>query len=339
MTDDFKSVRIPYHELKSEFVRILLKVGFNTERAQRCADLFALNSLEGVNSHGINRFSLFIRNIREGFIKPEATPVLTGRTGSIEQWNGNLGPGPLNASFATERAMELSMENAIGIVALANTNHWMRGGTYGWQAAKKGFVFIGWTNTCQNMPAWGASDPRIGNNPIIIAVPFNDEAIVLDFAMSQYSYGKLDTYKKEGRDLPFAGGFNKEGKLTTLPVEILETWRVLPVGYWKGSGLSVMLDILATILSGGLSTHQIESCSSEHGISQIFITIDIKLLGNFPSINDSVNRIIEDLKKSVPVDSAEAVRFPGENIPKIRQENLRNGVPVNALIWSRLKSL
>ena len=69
--------------------------------------------------------------------------------------------------------------------------------------------FICWTNTCQNMPAWGASDPRIGNNPLVVSVPWNNEAIVLDFAMSQYSYGKLESYKRAGKQLPFPGGFNK----------------------------------------------------------------------------------------------------------------------------------
>jgi 3-dehydro-L-gulonate 2-dehydrogenase len=82
--------------------------------------------------------------------------------GGLEQWNGILGPGPLNAVYATERAMHLASAHGIGCVALGYTNHWMRGGYYGWQAAKKGFVFIGWSNTIANMPAWNAVDTRLG---------------------------------------------------------------------------------------------------------------------------------------------------------------------------------
>jgi 3-dehydro-L-gulonate 2-dehydrogenase len=249
--------------------------------------------------------------------------------GSLEQWNGNLAPGPLNATFATERAMELASETGIGMVGLANTNHWMRGGTYGWQAAKKGFVLICWTNTCPNMPAWGATDPRIGNNPFVIAVPYGDEAIVFDFALSQYSYGKMEALKNEGNKLPYPGGFNKQGKITNDPQEILESWRVLPIGYWKGAGLSLLLDILATILSGGLATHQIHSCSSEYSVSQIFIAIDIKMLKNFPVIDNSINQIIEDLHKSNPEDNSVKIRYPGENVLKTRKENLENGIPVS----------
>lgn len=333
------TIRIPYDKMKSEFLRILTGAGFTEEKAEKCAEIFAINSLEGVYSHGINRFPRFVKNILEGFIKPGAVPSLINRSGSLEQWEGNIGPGPLNATFATERVMELALENGIGLVTLANTNHWMRGGTYGWQAAKKGFVIICWTNTCPNMPAWGATDPRIGNNPFVIGVPYKKEAIVLDFAMSQYSYGKMESLSNEGRKLQFPGGFNKEGELTTDPGEILESWRVLPAGYWKGAGLSLLLDIMATVLSGGLSTHQINSCTSEYSISQVFIAINIKRLHNFPAIDNSINMIIEDLHKSNPENPSSKIRFPGENIAQIRNENIKYGIPVNTGIWDKILSL
>jgi len=334
-----KSIRIPYDKLKSEFFRIILKTGFSELRAEKCAEIFTINSVDGVNSHGINRFPKFVKNIQDGFVRPGAIPTLVHRVGSLEQWDGNLGPGPLNATFATDRATVLAMENGIGMVTLANTNHWMRGGTYGWQAATKGFVFICWTNTCQNMPAWGATDPRIGNNPFVIAVPYQNEAIVLDFAMSQYSYGKMESLYKEGRTLPYPGGFNKQGEITSDPGQILESWRVLPIGYWKGAGLSLLLDIMATIFSGGLSTHQIQGCSSESGVSQVFIAINLKALHNFPAIDNSIHQIIEDLHRSNPVDSSSKVRYPGENVLLVRNENMKNGIPVNKENWEKLLNL
>ncbi len=197
--------------MKSEFVRILTSHGFPDVKADKCAEIFTLNSLEGVYSHGINRFPRFVEYIRKGYIRPNAEPSLINRTGSLEQWNGNLGPGPLNALFATDKAMEIASQNGIGLIAMGNTNHWMRGGTYGWKAARRGFVFIGWTNTEANMPAWGAKDFRLGNNPLVLAVPYENEAIVLDFAMSQFSYGKLEVYQLEGKQLPYPGGFNRKG--------------------------------------------------------------------------------------------------------------------------------
>jgi 3-dehydro-L-gulonate 2-dehydrogenase len=339
MAADDRNIRISSEKMNSEFFRILLKAGFTVEKAQQCADVFTVNSLEGVYSHGVNRFSRFVRNVQEGFVKPNAIPSLNHKAGALEQWNGNLGPGPLNAIFATDRATEIAMENGIGMVALANTNHWMRAGTYGWQAARKGFVFISWTNTCPNMPAWGAKDPRLGNNPIVFAIPYKNEAIVLDFAMSQFSYGKMETFKNEGKQLPYPGGFNKKNELTTDPGEILESWRPLPLGYWKGASFSLMLDILATTLSGGISTHQIRSCASESKISQVFIAIHLKSLQNFPSIENTIDLIIKDLQKSKPEGETSIIRFPGENVAKIRDENQKEGIPVNREIWEKILGL
>jgi 3-dehydro-L-gulonate 2-dehydrogenase len=339
MTDDLNYILIPPDKMKSEFFRILKNLDFTEQKAEKCAEIFTLNSIEGVYSHGVNRFPRFAKNVREGFVKPHEEPSLIHKSGSLEQWDGNLGPGPLNAIFATERVMALAAENGIGLLALANTNHWMRGGTYGWQAAKKGFVFISWTNTCPNMPAWGAIDPKLGNNPFVIAVPYGDEAIVLDFAMTQFSYGKMESFNNEGKKLPYPGGFNSMGELTDVPGDILESWRALPTGYWKGSGLSLLLDILATVLSGGQSTHQVKSCNSEYGVSQVFIAINIKSLKNFPSIDNSIHQIIDDLKNSVPENEDTKIRYPGESVLRIRKENLKNGIPVNQEIWEKILSL
>ena len=339
MPDSNKITRIPYEKMKSEFTRILIKSGFSDLKAEKCAEIFATNSLEGVYSHGVYRFARFVKSIREGYIKPEAVPTLVHRAGALEQWNGNLGPGPLNAIFATDRAMEVADENSIGLVSLANTNHWMRGGTYGWQAARKGFILICWTNTCPNMPAWGAKDPRLGNNPFIMSIPYHNEAIVLDFAMSQFSYGRMETYRTEGKKLPFIGGFNEDNNPTDDPGEILKSMRPLPAGYWKGSSLSLLLDILATVLSGGLSTHQINTCVSESNISQVFIAIQLKSLHNYPAISKSVDLIIEDLHNSVPENEDSKIRYPGENVLVIKNENLKNGIPVRKDIWERIKKL
>lgn len=339
MEDNSKTIRIGRDEMHSLFLGILVKHGMNKNRAEKCAGIFTLNSLEGIYSHGVNRFPRFVKYIDEGYINTDAVPTMVHNAGSIEQWQGNLGPGPLNAEFATERAMELAGENGIGLVTLANTNHWMRGGTYGWQAARKGFVFIGWANTCVNMPVWGGKDARIGNNPFVIAVPYEREAVVLDFAMSQFSYGKMEAYSNEGKRLPYPGGFNRNGELTDDPEEILNTMRPVPIGYWKGAGLSILLDILAASLSGGLSTHKIGNCDKETGISQVFIAIDIKKLHNFPSIEGTISSILEDISKSEPAGDGTTIRYPGENIIKTRKQNLENGIPVDRGLWDKILSL
>lgn len=334
--EDSLNIRIPASQMEAEFLRILLKLGFQKDKAMTCASVFTKNSVEGTLSHGVNRFPRFVKYILKDLIDVDAEPELIHSSGATEQWNGKSGPGPLNAITCTERAMELAKTSGIGCVALANTNHWMRGGTYGWQAAKAGYVFIGWTNTIGNMPAWGATDNKLGNNPLVIAVPFGNEAIVLDMAISQYSYGQMEKKTLEGSRLDFPGGYNSSNELSCDPAEILESKRLLPIGYWKGAGLSLLLDILSAILSGGLSTSQISKKQDEISVSQVFIVFDIHKLGNFPAIQNTIFEIISDYKNSVPVDEKTNIRYPGENIPKIREANLRDGIPVNASVWNEI---
>jgi len=149
----------------------------------------------------------------------------------------------------------------------------------------------------------------------------------------------MEAMKHDGAKLSYPGGYNKEGDLTTNPGEILESWRVLPVGYWKGAGLALLLDIMATILSGGLSTHQIKSCKSEYSVSQVFIAIDIKQLYNFPAIDNSIGQIIDDLHKSNPENPSVKIRYPGENVLQLRNENMQKGILVNRAIWDRLLTM
>ena len=165
------TIRIPFEDMKQEFRRVLLKVGFTPDRADQLADIFAQNSLDGVASHGWNRFPALIEQIGRGYVKVEAEPEKVAAFGAWEQWDAKFGPGPLNALVATNRAMELAREYGVGCVGLKNTNHWMRAGAYGRRAAEAGFVLLCWTNAIPTMPPYGGRENRLGNNPLVIAVP------------------------------------------------------------------------------------------------------------------------------------------------------------------------
>jgi 3-dehydro-L-gulonate 2-dehydrogenase len=332
-------IRISFGQMELEFIRVLTKLGFTSEKAKVCAQIFSENTLDGVATHGVNRFSRFIEYIKNGQVQVHAEPTLQHQARSIEQWDGQIGPGILNALACTERVMKLAQEYGMGCVALRNTNHWMRGGTYAWKAAKAGYIFIGWTNTIANMPAWGAIDCHLGNNPFVLGVPYNDEAVVLDMAMSQFSYGTMEATKLRGEQLKVPGGFDANGKLTSDPSSILETRRALPIGYWKGSGLALLLDILATILSAGKSTAEISKNTVEYALSQVFIAIDISQLRNYPGISKTVNSIIEDYKNSKVDSEFQKVLYPGERVVRLRAENFKNGIPVERTIWEEIQNL
>lgn len=327
-------MRVSYLALKSEFGRILLELGFEERKAKLCASIFAANTRDGVFSHGINRFPLFVQYIKEGLVDIHAEPQVVGRNGTIEVWDGQLGAGPYNATLAMDRAIELSKEHGMGCVALRHTNHWMRGGTYGWQAAEAGCIGICFTNTIANMPPWGGREPRLGNNPLVIAVPRAGGHVVLDMAMSQFAYGKMQQYEREGRELPVPGGYNESGQLTTVPGEVVHSQRALPVGFWKGSALSMILDVVLAALTGGQPVAKITEDVKEKGVSQAFLC-----LHQSHYHEALIEEIIRYTKTSTPAAPGDRIQYPGENTLATRRRHEAEGIPVEEALWAQIRAL
>jgi 3-dehydro-L-gulonate 2-dehydrogenase len=216
----------------------------------------------------------------------------------------------------------------------------MRGGTYGWQAAEAGLIGICWTNTMPNLPPWGGVEPVLGNNPLIFAVPRAAGAVVLDMAMSQFSYGTLESYRKRGEMLPVDGGFDADGKLTRDPGAIEQTQRPLPVGYWKGSGLSMVLDMVAATLSLGNATHRLPADPLlETGISQVFLAINPAALGDEPQAAAIADEIAASVHNCKPADASKRVRYPGEQTLRTRAENEKLGLPVEPAVWAEILAM
>lgn len=332
------TIRIPYPEVLETLKKLFLEHGFDAPEAEASALLFAKASLEGVPSHGLERVRVFLDMVNKGFVNPKAKPTLMDQFGSFERWSGNLGPGPLNAQFCMDRAISLSKEFGIGLVALQQTNHWMRAGNYGWQAAEAGVIGICWTNTKPNMPAWGGSEPKLGNNPLVVGIPGKEGHIVLDMAMSQFSYGKMKQYLREGREMPFDAGFDSDGKITRNPRQVIDGELALPIGLWKGAGFSLVLDMLAALLSGGKAVHQIGDAGSEYGLSQVFLCLDPGKLGFSGTTDPVLDGIIHDYLSSGTFTGV-TIRYPGQNTREIREKNLSEGVPVDEEVWNGILRL
>jgi 3-dehydro-L-gulonate 2-dehydrogenase len=329
-------MRIMYEEMKTVFYQVLIKMGFESRLAMENAELFAQNSLDGIYTHGLNRFPRTIDYIKKGYIKVNAVPVIVNGFGTIEQWDGQMGIGPSNAKRSMARAIELASTHGIGCVALKNTNHWMRGGAYGLQAADSGCIGICFTNTIPNMPPWGSRENRIGNNPFIISVPTKNGHIMLDMAVSQYSFGMIEKMAKEDQMLPVPGGYDTKGNLTSDPKLLWESKHVLPVGFWKGSGLSIMLDMLAAILSQGNSTYEIGKLPAEISLSQVFIVFNTKKLGDSSYTEKLIEDTISYIKSSSPAEDGGKIYYPNERSVATRNENLEKGIPVDESYWNEV---
>lgn len=333
--------RIRFEEMQATIKAAFVIAGMPDEKAGICARIHTESSRDGVYSHGLNRVERFVDYIGKNWVDVNAEPVLALGLGAMEIYNGNMGPGVLNAIFAMNRATEIAAMSGFGIVSLNNTTHWMRGGSYGWQAAEKGFVGICWTNTESCMPPWGAKSESIGNNPFVMAVPRQGGHLVLDMAMSQYSYGKLQVTRMKNQGLPYPGGFDQEGNLTDIPGEIEQTRRILPMGYWKGSGFAILLDVISALLSGGLTTAAIDqhgkgSCGS---CCQVFIAIDPLKINSREFIDHALEQTIAQIKGSAPANDGGEIFYPGEQSLKTRSENMELGIPVDDGVWARVKEL
>lgn len=332
-------IRVPFPQLESELAGMLQTLRFSGEQARLCAQLIAETTCDGVYTHGLARFPRLVAMVKAGLVDPAAHPTKTLAFGAMERWDGNRGAGNLNARFAMERAIALARQHGIGAVFLANTNHWMRGGTYAWQAAAAGCLSVCFTNTMANLPPWGANTVALGNNPLVMGVPRGSgEHVVLDMAMSQYSFGTLDSYVQRGEPLPFPGGFDTAGKLTTDAATIKASGRALPIGLWKGSGLALMLDLFAATLTGGNATHQIPADPHrESGVSQVFVAINPAYMGQSADFASAVEAIVSNLHEVAPSDPGNPVRYPGEKTIALRRENLDLGVPVDEALWKQLQ--
>lgn len=329
---------IDYEEVRETLFKVFQKAGLDNYSALICAEVHTDSSAAGVESRGLNPVPRFLEYLEKGYMNPEGVMELYYISGPVEQYDGNLGIGIINALEASDRSIEIAEEYGVGIVTLKNTTHWMRGGTYGWNAAEKGFISICWTNTGTNMPVWGAVGASVGNNPICIAIPREEGPLVLDMSTAQYSYGKLETARQKGKDLSYSRGYDKEGDLSYVSEDIVNSRRVLPIGYWKGSGLAIMLDALAAVMSDGLTGPEIDKMGkgSSGGCSQVFITINPEILGDKDEIEKKLGAYIEFIKGAEPVEAGMEIYYPGERT-KIRYEKaLKDGINVNEEIWNEI---
>ena len=329
-------MRVSYDTMYQEFVRVLLKRGFTKEKAELSAKLYADASRDGVYTHGLNRFPKFMTSIDKGCVNIQAEPVLKESFGFFERYDGQQGPGNLNAYACMKRTIELAKKHTMGCVALSNTNHWMRPGNYGLMAVEENCIGILWTNTVPNMPPWGGREARLGNNPVVLAIPHGDTPVLVDVAMSMFSYGKLESYARSGKELPVDGGYNKEQEITKNAAEILETHQCIPIGYWKGSGLSLALDLIAATLAGGRTSRMVGELPVETELSQVFMAISLDAFEDKEVLMKHIDETLCDKKTSLPVSEDHPVYYPGENMMRVRKENMELGIPVDEGIWQKV---
>ena len=165
--------------------------------------------------------------------------------------------------------------------------------------------------------------------------------MVLDMAMSQYAYGKLGVYAAEGKQTEFACGYDEEGNPTCDPGTVLKTRRIMPTGFWKGSGLALALDLAGTMLSNGRCAHEIDPVTDGTcgGCTQVFIAYDPELFGDLDELRKKTEDRLKAVNEAHPENPARPVQWPGEGTVRRRRQSMELGIQADEKIWEEVRRL
>ena len=330
-------IYVRYEEAVAQMARGLERF-LNPQDARRFAEIFAGNSLDGVYSHGMNRYPRYLSDMQSGLCDAKVTQAeRVSGLGGLEVWDAHFGVGPLIAQQMADRAIELARTHGIACVALRNNSHWLRAGRYGLMMADAGMMGLCMTNTCMNLVAYGAKEPSTGNNPITIAIPRRAGSLVMDMAVSQYAFGKLEIMAQEGGMLDTPCGYDTDGNLTNDPKKIVESGLMTPMALWKGSALSIMIDLMVSMLSLGRTSLEIgKPADGEKGMSQMFVCMNPAAVIDMDKAEAQMEKTIAFLNSLEPKDGAHGVHAPGENLEKTRARNRERGIPVTEDTWQKI---
>ena len=330
-------IYVQYEEAVKRMARGLERF-LNAQDAKRFAEIFAGNSLDGVYSHGMNRYPRYLSDMESGLCDAKVTQAeRVSGLGGLEVWDAHFGVGPLIAQQMAERAIELARTHGIACVALRNNSHWLRAGRYGLMMADAGMMGLCMTNTCMNLVAYGAKEPSTGNNPITIAIPRRAGSLVMDMAVSQYAFGKLEIMAQEGGMLDTPCGYDTDGNLTNDPQKIVESGLMTPMALWKGSALSIMIDLMVSMLSLGRTSLTIGTpADGEKGMSQMFVCMNPAAVIDMDKAEAQMEKTIAFLNALEPKDGVHGVHAPGENLEKTRARNRECGIPVTEDTWQKI---
>ncbi|MDY4856463.1 MAG: 3-dehydro-L-gulonate 2-dehydrogenase [Candidatus Ventricola sp.] len=330
-------IYVQYEEAVKRMARGLERF-LNAQDAKRFAEIFAGNSLDGVYSHGMNRYPRYLSDMESGLCDAKVTQAeRVSGLGGLEVWDAHFGVGPLIAQQMAERAIELARTHGIACVALRNNSHWLRAGRYGLMMADAGMMGLCMTNTCMNLVAYGAKEPSTGNNPITIAIPRRAGSLVMDMAVSQYAFGKLEIMAQEGGMLDTPCGYDTDGNLTNDPQKIVESGLMTPMALWKGSALSIMIDLMVSMLSLGRTSLAIGTpADGEKGMSQMFVCMNPAAVIDMDKAEAQMEKTIAFLNGLEPKDGVHGVHAPGENLERTRARNRERGIPVTEDTWQKI---
>jgi LDH2 family malate/lactate/ureidoglycolate dehydrogenase len=317
--------------------------GCSKSDAATMAECLVQSNLWGIDSHGVLRTSKYLDRLRSGGMntRPEIR-VKQGGAG-LEVLDADNGPGYIAGKAAMARAVELAKTRNIAAVGIINSNHCGATSLYARMALEHDLIGIAMSNVAPNMAMTGGSRPITGNNPIAVAVPtFGEFPFALDISLSAVAGGKLLVAARNGEEIPLGWATDSDGRPTTDPNAGFEGF-LLPVGGHKGFGLSLLVDILCGVITGGAFQHQLKSMyrypNDPSNTAHFMIAIDPLIFLSKQQLQERMSEFLKTLKESPMWDKNSEMLLPGEIEFRTEQERRRNGIPLPAALYAELEAL
>jgi uncharacterized oxidoreductase len=303
------------------------------------ADHLVDAELTGVTSHGIIRVPQYVRAVREGRVKPDATMTVLRESAATAALDGGRGFGPVMARRAADAAIERADACGAGVVTLVNCGHTGRLGHYTEYAAGQGFVALMMVNTGghgQWVAPFGGREGRLSTNPLSLAAPSGGEfPLVLDIATAVAPEGKVRAAHTEGRSIPEGWAIGPDGNPTTDPARLYGPPRgaILPFGGHKGFGLGMLVDALAGGLSGAGCCTSLGAPLDGATDGVLFVAIRPDAFLPREVFLGQVRDLIRHVKSAPPQEGVPEVFVPGEPEWRLRRLREREGIPVDEAVW------
>ncbi|MFL5805641.1 MAG: Ldh family oxidoreductase [Roseiflexaceae bacterium] len=328
---------IDHHNLRRVTQAIIEAAGTPRASALMVGDSLVEANLRGHDSHGVLRLPWYIDAVRRGVIVPDASPQVIAKHGATAQVDGALGWGQIAAHLATQTAIALATEQGLGGVTIVNGNHIGRVGEYVEIIARAGMIGIAMCNAGPAVAPYGGYQRVMGTNPLAWSAPRGPGQVplVLDFATSSVAEGKLRVARSKGETLPPGLIVDAAGQPSRDPADFYAGGALQTFGLHKGSGISLMIELLGRGLCGidpALPGHR-----GHNGT--LILALHIPAFAPEQQFLDAAARLQEQVGALSPIAGVDRVLLPGEPEQLARRQRMSEGIPIPQPIWDDLVAL
>jgi len=315
--------------------KTLLANGCDDETASILADLIKKAEIDGSLSHGLFRLPAYVTGLKSGKINGKGKPEVKKISPSVIKVLGNNCLAPVVLNKGIPELIKAAKENGVAVLAINNSHHMAAMWPETEAIAEQGLVAFACTSYKPAVAPAGAIKPLFGTNPISFAWPRkNSTPVVYDMATASMAMGEVQVAKREGHKVPLGTGLTKDGKETTDPGEIADGGVLLPFGGYKGSGIAMMVELLAGALIGDNFSYETAENDNNDGGPPSGGEFILAISPDKLSDNDWDKHSSEFFEK---MKSMDGVRLPGERRHKNRlDKGPRN---INEELVNKIKSL